>query len=165
MSKESLFDDEEITEDVQEEVSIEDVEEAVEEAIEEVEASKNQNGVKKVDVEKELQKAMVGIISKKLENTEGFLNQIKVKYGRVFCYAFDADEFYIMRPMRRFEFIKIKNDKQLDDFQKEDAIIKTCIVYPKDFEVGNLSAGSAEILAETILDISDFKNSNPLVEL
>jgi len=90
--------------------------------------------------------------------------ELKEKYGEVSMYIFSPEEFYIYRPLKRSEYVKIMAEKK-DDEDTDLKVINTCVVYPEVEFTGDEKAGTIETLSNLILYLSNFASNNPVVKL
>ncbi len=113
-----------------------------------------------------LKNAAIDVVKEKVPDIEEIIDQLKEKHGtsNVYMYIFDENEFYIFRAMKRFEFKKIKSMK-LSDFEEEDYIFNTCVLYPENLKTDELKGGSVRTIVELIYYYSNFGSSSPVVEL
>ena len=58
------------------------------------------------------------------------------KYTAVFFSEIDG-ELYSYRPLGRKEYKDIVTNENLDEWSKQDAIVKTALIYPIDFDLDN----------------------------
>lgn len=75
------------------------------------------------------------------------------KYDAVFFSEIE-DELFIYRPLGRKEFKDILANQNLDDYEKEDAICKTVLIYPEDFDFDDCLAGIPDKLYQDVLEKS-----------
>lgn len=75
------------------------------------------------------------------------------KYDAVFFSEIE-DELFIYRPLRRKEYKDILGNNNLDDVSKQDAICKTVLIYPFDFDFDDCSAGIPTMLYEDVIEKS-----------
>ena len=61
---------------------------------------------------------------------------------------------FIYRPLGRKEYKDIYNNVNLSDLDKQDAICKTALVYPEDFDLDDCDAGIPSQLYDVIIDKS-----------
>ena len=64
------------------------------------------------------------------------------------------DELFIYRPLGRKEYKDIVTNQNLDDYEKQDTICKTVLVYPVDFDFDNCLAGIPDKLCQEIIEKS-----------
>ena len=64
------------------------------------------------------------------------------------------DELFIYRPLGRKEYKDIVTNQNLDDYEKQDAICKTVLVYPVDFDFDNCLAGIPDKLCQEVIEKS-----------
>src|SRR5687768_33598 len=63
------------------------------------------------------------------------IERLKLKHGDVYVSAFDNDEVFIFRAVRRLEYRQIQLDManpelKLDQFDYEERLCKTCVLWP-----------------------------------
>ena len=59
---------------------------------------------------------------------------------------------FIYRPLGRKEYKKILNNPNVEtDFEREDIICATCIIWPKEFDFDEVEAGVPTLLCQDIL--------------
>ena len=75
------------------------------------------------------------------------------KYTAVFFSEIDG-ELYSYRPLGRKEYKDIVTNENLDEWSKQDAIVKTALVYPIDFDLDNCPAGIPDKLCNDIIEKS-----------
>ena len=75
------------------------------------------------------------------------------KYDAVFFSEIE-DELFIYRPLGRKEYKDIITNQNLDDYSKQDAVCKTVLVYPVDFDFDNCLAGIPGKLCDEIIEKS-----------
>ena len=75
------------------------------------------------------------------------------KYDAVFFSEIE-DELFVYRPLGRKEYKDILTNQNLDDYEKQDAICKTVLVYPIDFDFDDCLAGIPNLLCEQIIEKS-----------
>lgn len=63
-------------------------------------------------------------------------------------------EDFIYRILGRKEFKKILNSETLDEMDKEDKICETCVLWPEDFDIDEVNAGTPPMLCKSILENS-----------
>ena len=76
--------------------------------------------------------------------------QFKEKWRNVFIYRLGEQDF-IYRALGRKEFKDICNDKNFNDFEKEEIICDECVLYPKDYDWQECDAGIPTELMKHIL--------------
>ena len=89
---------------------------------------------------------------KKLD-LDTIIEEAFAKYDAVFFSEIE-DELFIYRPLGRKEYKDILQNQNLDDFEKQDAICKTVLIYPEDFDFDDCSAGIPNELYQIILEKS-----------
>ena len=87
----------------------------------------------------------------------------KEEHGEVFCSGFSETEMFIWRPLRRQEFRTLQEQLAagaVDQFQYEDRIVETCIIWPDLGPHGAVGlgkkAGTITTLADQIMQNSNF---------
>ena len=75
------------------------------------------------------------------------------KYSAVFFSEIDG-QLYSYRPLGRKEYKDILTNESLDDFDKQDAIVKTALIYPIDFNLDDCPAGVPNQLCTDIVEKS-----------
>jgi hypothetical protein len=118
------------------------------------------------NIMEELKKAAEEILYEKDPKLKDKVEELKNKYKDVYVYFFDDEEFYIYRPLTRFEYkdITSKTDKQ-DEIT--EMIVLKATLYPELTEerLDGLKAGIVPTLLELILNASNFGVQNPVVKL
>ena len=79
--------------------------------------------------------------------------------GEVYMSDFASDTF-IWRPIRRNEYKKLQRvEGKADSFYQEEAMCRTCVLWPEDYANHDMSFGKAGVpsmLADLILEYSGF---------
>ena len=75
------------------------------------------------------------------------------KYTAVFFSEIDG-QLYAYRPLGRKEYKDILTNENLNDWDKQDAIVKTVMVYPVDFDLDDCPAGIPDKLCNDIVEKS-----------
>ena len=75
------------------------------------------------------------------------------KYSAVFFSEIDG-QLFCYRPLGRKEYKDILTNESLDDLSKQDAIVKTALVYPTDFDLDDCPAGIPNHLCNDIVEKS-----------
>lgn len=75
------------------------------------------------------------------------------KYDAVFFSEIE-NELFVYRPIGRKEYKDIVTNQNLDDYSKQDAICKTVLIYPIDFDFDNCLAGIPNELCNQIVEKS-----------
>ena len=75
------------------------------------------------------------------------------KYNSVFFSEID-DQLFIYKPLGRKEYKDILGNENLDEWDKQDAICKTALIYPKDFDFEYCPAGIPDQLSQDIIEKS-----------
>ena len=61
---------------------------------------------------------------------------------------------FVYRPLGRKEYKDIYNNVNMSELDKQDAICKTVLIYPTDFDFDDCDAGIPDKLFEDVLDKS-----------
>ena len=75
------------------------------------------------------------------------------KYTAVFFSEIDG-QLYSYRPLGRKEYKDILTNENLNDWDKQDAIVKTAVVYPPDLDLDDCPAGVPDQLCNDIVEKS-----------
>lgn len=88
-----------------------------------------------------------------------YIDELKEKYKTVYWLHIDND-IYIYKPLGRKDYKDICEDESLDKMDKEDEVLRRCLLYPnpKEFDVDDLVAGVSNKLIETIMKNSFMDN-------
>lgn len=89
----------------------------------------------------------------KVIDLDALIEEAFQTYDAVFFSEIE-DELFIYRPLGRKEFKDILANQNLDDYEKEDAICKTVLIYPKDFDFDDCLAGIPDKLYQEVLEKS-----------
>lgn len=89
---------------------------------------------------------------REIDTTELFM-KYKEKYDHVYFYQID-DMPYFYRPLTRSEYREITTNDNLSDYDKEDAIATTCLLYPENLDIDNCPAGLVTRIANLIIECS-----------
>ncbi len=114
----------------------------------------------------DFRQAALNIIKEKHPELEGKIEEFKKNYGDVYVYMFTDDEFYIYRPITRFEYKELT--KGIEDYDEAaEKIVMKSVLYPTitDSMLNTLKAGIIPTLLELILDASGFGVKNPVIQL
>ena len=89
------------------------------------------------------------------------IEDLKNQYRTVYWFHEDG-EIYIYKPLGRRDYKEICEDENLSTMDKEDEVIKRCLLYPtlKDNSLDNMVAGIAKKLFETIMKNSFLTDIN-----
>ena len=79
--------------------------------------------------------------------------ELEQKYRNIFWTIFEG-EAYIYKALGRRDFRRIVSNEELSIEDKKDEIIKTCIVYPEDFDIDDCIAGLINVLYSKIMEVS-----------
>lgn len=86
----------------------------------------------------------------------------KVQHGEIFYLP--VGEGFVLRPFTLGEFKKYILLRTSDPIDAETWIVQTCLLWPEEFDVEDLSQGDFEILSQKLLDVSPFDNHDRLME-
>lgn len=75
------------------------------------------------------------------------------KYTAVFFSEIDG-QLFSYRPLGRKEYKDILSNENLNDLDKQDAIVKAALIYPQDFDLDNCLAGIPNQLCTDIVEKS-----------
>ena len=75
------------------------------------------------------------------------------KYSAVFFSEIDG-QLYSYRPLGRKEYKDILSNENLNEWDKQDAIVKTAIIYPTNFNLDDCPAGVPDQLCNDIIEKS-----------
>ncbi len=89
----------------------------------------------------------------KVVDIDSIIEEAFQKYDAVF-FSDIEDELFIYRPLGRKEFKDILSNQNLDDYEKQDAICKTVLLFPEDFDFDDCLAGIPEQLYKDVLEKS-----------
>lgn len=132
----------------------------------EAEQDKQAGWIDTEQVMEELKKAAEEIIYEKDPQLKELVQSLKKKYKDILVYFFDENEFYIYRPLTRFEYKEITG--QTDNAEKagEQLVLKQ-VLYPKldSNQLDQLKAGVIPTLLELVMNASNFGIQNPVVKL
>ena len=80
------------------------------------------------------------------------IEELKEKYRTIYWFHEDGD-IYIYKPLGRRDYKEICENESLSIMDKEDEVIKKCLLYPdlKDFDLDDMVAGVSEKLFNTIM--------------
>lgn len=83
------------------------------------------------------------------------INDLSVAYRDIYWLHVDG-EIYIYKPVGRRDYLEIINNEDLDECDKEDAIIKSCLLYPevKDINLDEMPPGKFQKILKHILENS-----------
>lgn len=94
------------------------------------------------------------------------IEKFKEQYSEIYVYFFDEHEFYIYRPITRFEYKDVISTTNNAEEAGEQIVLKA-VLYPsltKD-RLDSLKAGIVPTLLELILNVSNFGIQNPVIKL
>lgn len=86
---------------------------------------------------------------KPIDLTE-LLIKFREQYRNVYMYQV-GDLVFFYRPINRAEYKTLFEENKLTDLDKEDLIVETCLLFPKDFDMNTCEAGLVSQLAEQII--------------
>lgn len=75
------------------------------------------------------------------------------KYSAVFFSEIEG-QLYSYRPLGRKEYKDIVTNENLDEWDKQDAIVKAALIYPTDFNLDDCPAGIPDKLCQDIIEKS-----------
>lgn len=84
---------------------------------------------------------------------DSVIEEAFAKYDAVFFSEIE-DELFIYRPLGRKEYKDILSNQNLDDYEKQDAMCKTVLIYPNDFDFDECAAGIPDKLYQDVLEKS-----------
>jgi hypothetical protein len=117
----------------------------------------------------ELKEEAEKILYEKDPTLETLLPQFREKYSDVYVFFFSDDEFYIYRPVTRFEYKDLDREYGQDAEKFLEMLVCKAVLYPKltPEKLDALRAGVAPTLATLILNASGFgvEKTNPVVKL
>ena len=80
----------------------------------------------------------------------------KDRYGEIFYIP--VGEGFVLRPFTLGEFKKYSLQRQVDPVDAETQIVQTCLIWPEELDVENLSQADFEILSGKLLEVSPWDN-------
>lgn len=90
---------------------------------------------------------------KKIDTTELFL-KFREQFEHVYFYQIDGQE-YFYRPLTRAEYREIgTHESTISDFEREDLLVSTCLLYPEQIDFEHSPAGLIPQLANLIIECS-----------
>lgn len=99
------------------------------------------------------------------EELEEFYADCVDRYGSVFTQEFEEYGIFIFRSIGRKDFRQIRDATILEDYEKEELICETCVLYPPNFDYANCDlAGLPTQLAQLILDKSLLRDSDQMIK-
>lgn len=81
------------------------------------------------------------------------ISELEKKYRNVFWTVFEG-EAYVYKALGRRDYRTIVSNESLTIEDKKDEIIKSCVVYPEDFDLDECVAGLINILFDRIIEVS-----------
>lgn len=78
-----------------------------------------------------------------------YIEQLKEKYHTVY-WTHIYNNLYIFKPLGRKEFREICENEELDDIEREDAVVTACLLYPQ-VDLDNIEAGIVTKLCKRIM--------------
>jgi len=113
------------------------------------------------------QKEILDLVKKKHPEVEEIAAKLKEQYKEIYLYAFSEDEFYIYRPIKRFEYKKLTMQYAENQEKLGEEIVKLGVLHPKldDEKLDDLKAGTVATLLELIFAASNFGASAPAIKL
>lgn len=86
----------------------------------------------------------------------------KTRYGEIFYLP--VGEGFVLRPFTLGEFKLYALERQVDDITAETNIVQTCLLWPENFDVEELSQADFEIIAQKLLEVSPFDNQERFLD-
>lgn len=86
----------------------------------------------------------------------------KKQYAEVYLTEV-AYDFFVWRPLNRYEYKHLMAIPDIDPLQREELICEQCVLWPKEFsfdQIANGKAGIPALLAEQIMQASGFDRTN-----
>lgn len=117
-------------------------------------------------INEELKMAAMEILQEKDPKYVQMIEEFKKQYKDVLIYFFDESEFYVYRPLTRFEYKEIL--ASTDDAEKaSEMIVMKAVLFPTltEDKLNTLKAGIVPTLLELILSASNFGVQNPVIKL
>lgn len=96
---------------------------------------------------------LVNDSNKQSIDLDSLIEETFQKYNAVFFSEIDG-QLYSYRPLGRKEYKDILTNENLNDWDKQDAIVQTALVYPVDFDLDECPAGLPEQLCNDIVEKS-----------
>lgn len=96
---------------------------------------------------------LVNDSNKQSIDLDALIEETFQKYNAVFFSEIDG-QLYSYRPLGRKEYKDILTNENLNDWDKQDAIVKTALVYPVDLDLDECPAGLPEQLCNDIVEKS-----------
>ena len=84
------------------------------------------------------------------DNIIEIIEELEEKYEYVYWISYN-NNIYIYKPLGRRDYKEISDNDQLSKLDKEDEVIKRCVLYPYDLDLDVLEAGIASNLFKTIM--------------
>lgn len=85
----------------------------------------------------------------------------KRQFGEVYVTAFD-DEVYVWRTLNRYEYKVVTAQPHTDGLMREEMLVEHAVLWPQNFtyeKQAQTKAGSISVLAEQIMEMSNFTRS------
>ena len=86
---------------------------------------------------------------KQIDITE-LLIKFREKHRNVYMYQV-GDNVFFYRPLSRAEYKTLFGNDKINDLDREDIIVSTCLLYPENFDMNNCEAGLITNIAEQIM--------------
>ena len=83
---------------------------------------------------------------------ENLISKLSKQYDSLYNTTIE-NQFFIYRPINRKEYKNILN-ADIDDLEKQDEMVRTCLLYPEDYDLNNCLGGIPEKLYQEIKDKS-----------
>jgi len=111
-----------------------------------------------------LKRSAIELLRDQFPDIDNIVDSAKEKYGEVYLYIFSETEFYIYRPITRKEYVSAAATCSTE-FELEEAVCSTCVVYASVPIVDNSKAGTFTVLFNLIQYASNFGSNNTVVKL
>lgn len=100
--------------------------------------------------------------------TKAQIDEWKAKFGDVYVAKFSAEEKYVYRPLRRFEYKQIVGLGQTENKSfAEEKVAQMCIIWPAidPTKMASLKAGTISTVVDLVMTASNFGISEEPVKL
>lgn len=126
----------------------------------------NLNTVSLEDFAKALKTATIELLKENVPDLELTLRKCIEQHPDAWLVAEDPKKFYVVRPLTRLELKKLAKMAATDE-DLADLVLSECVVYPKLTvdDILNMKAGTVKTLLDTIMAISNFSGTMPVVKL
>lgn len=92
------------------------------------------------------------------------IEQLQEKYRTVYWIHLDGD-IYVYKPLGRKDYKEILENEELNKMDKEDEVIKKCLLYPKLLNLDEMVAGISNQLFTTIMENSFLSDMESRVQI